>query len=195
MERTAKPVVAGIFNIITGSLGLMCALAVFLLFVVLDIGVGYYLVFPEFITAFILTVVIIVSLFSLLVLVSGLYALESKYWGLVLAGSIVAVFGFLPLGIPALVDGEQVAVLDGAPQPKALAAEPSDWEQLQLGDQPERLVRFTTKGQVVKSLRLHDLRIEHDCPTYLPEVLIAEDEVFNAGSEITFTLILDLNPL
>ena len=103
MERTAKPVVAGVFNIITGSLGLMGALAVFLLFVVLDIGVGYYLVFPEFIMAFILTVVIIVSLFSLLVLVSGLYALERKYWGLVLAGSIVAVFGFLPLGIPALV--------------------------------------------------------------------------------------------
>ena len=104
MERTARPVVAGIFNIITGSLGLMCALAVFLLFVVLGIGIDdYYLVFSEFITAFILTVVIIVALFSLLVVVSGLYALERKYWGLALAGSIVAVFGFFPLGIPALV--------------------------------------------------------------------------------------------
>ena len=100
MERTAKPVIAGVFNIITGSLGLVCALAVFLLFVILDIGVGYYLVFPEFISAFILAFVILTSLFSLLVLVSGLYALERKYWGLALAGSIV---GFFPLGIPALV--------------------------------------------------------------------------------------------
>ena len=103
MERTAKPVIAGVLNIITGSLGLMYALAVFLLFVILDIGIDYYLVFPEFISAFILAVVIITALFSLLILVSGLYALERKYWGLALAGSIVAVFGFFLLGIPALV--------------------------------------------------------------------------------------------
>jgi hypothetical protein len=104
MERTAKPVVAGVLNIVSGSLGLMGALAGFLIFVVLDIGIDdYSLVFPEFITAFILTIVITISLFSLLVLVSGLYALERKYWGLALAGSIVAVFGFTLLGIPALV--------------------------------------------------------------------------------------------
>lgn len=104
MERTAKPVIAGVLNIITGSLGLMYALSVFLVFYVLDIGINYYyLVFPEFISAFILAAVIIISLFSLLVLVSGLYALERRYWGLALAGSIVAVIGLFVLGIPALV--------------------------------------------------------------------------------------------
>jgi hypothetical protein len=104
MVKTAKPVVAGVLNIVTGSLGLMYALAAFLVFVILDIGIeDYFLVFPEFISAFILAVVIIISLFSLLVLVSGLYALERKYWGLALAGSIVAVIGFFVLGIPVLV--------------------------------------------------------------------------------------------
>ena len=78
---------------------------------------------------------------------------------------------------------------------EALLAEPSEWEQLQLGDQPARQVRFTTKGPVVKSLRLLDRRVEQDYPAYALEVLLAHGETFSAGTEVEFTLIIDLNPL
>jgi hypothetical protein len=104
MERTSKPVVAGILIIITGSLGLMAAFSGFFFLIAIGRGIeDYYLVFPEFFTAFSLAIIIISALFSLLVLVSGLYTLERKYWGLALAGSIVAAIGFFVLGVPALV--------------------------------------------------------------------------------------------
>lgn len=104
MEKTAKPVAAGVLIIITGVFGLMFALSAFLAFFAVTISLDIYIpFFPEFVSAVLLTLGIISCLFSLFILVGGICALQRKYWGLALAGSIVAVLGFPLLGIPALV--------------------------------------------------------------------------------------------
>ena len=38
-----------------------------------------------------------------LAIVGGIYAVQRKHWGLSLAGSIAAVFGFLPTGVLAII--------------------------------------------------------------------------------------------
>lgn len=104
MEKTAKPVIAGIFNIINGSFGLLISFSLFILVFVSSFDFENYLgIFPEFITAIAVFVASIALVLSLLVLISGIYALERRYWGLSLAGSIVAAITAGALGIAALV--------------------------------------------------------------------------------------------
>jgi hypothetical protein len=103
-ETTAKPVVAGIFNIITGSLGLLVSFSLFLLVFVSGFDFEHYLgIFPEFITALAVFIASVMLVLALLVLISGIYALERRYWGLSLAGSVVAALTGGALGIAALV--------------------------------------------------------------------------------------------
>ncbi|MGD9142930.1 MAG: hypothetical protein PVG61_03695 [Dehalococcoidia bacterium] len=102
--KTAKPIVAGIFNIITGSLGLLISFSLFLLVYVSDFDFENYPgVFPEFITALAVFIASVALVLALLVLISGIYALERRYWGLSLAGSVVAALTGGALGIAALV--------------------------------------------------------------------------------------------
>ena len=104
MEKTAKPVIAGIFNIINGSFGLLISFSLFILVFVSNFDFENYLgIFPEFITAIAVFVASITLVLSLLVLTSGIYALERRYWGLSLAGSIVAALTAGGLGKAALV--------------------------------------------------------------------------------------------
>ena len=106
MEKTNKPTVAGIINIITGALGLIWAVFLFIGYAVVsgafDIpgGIGYI---PEFVSGMVLGMAIIQLILSVVTLVGGIYALQRKVWGLALAGSIVAILLFFPLGIPATV--------------------------------------------------------------------------------------------
>ena len=104
MEKTAKPVIAGIFNIINGALGLLLSFSLFLLVFVSSFDFENYLgIFPEFITVIATFFASIVLLISLFILISGVYALERRYWGLSLAGSIMAALTAGALGIAALV--------------------------------------------------------------------------------------------
>lgn len=104
MEKTPRPTIAGILNIIIGSSGLLGAFTLFLLVLVTNIDFADYLgIFPDFITAVVLFIASVTLLLSLLVLVSGVYALERRYWGLSLAGSIVAMVTGSLLGIAALI--------------------------------------------------------------------------------------------
>ena len=104
MQKTPRPVIGGILNIIIGSFGLLIAFTLFLLVFVANIDFENYLgIFPDFITAMVLFVASVMLLLSLLVLVSGVFALERRYWGLSLAGSIVAMMTGNLLGIAALV--------------------------------------------------------------------------------------------
>ena len=106
MERTNKPTTAGILNIITGALGIIWAIMMFIGYCVVSGtcavpgGIGYI---PEFVPGMILGWAVIQLILSVLVLVGGIYALRRKIWGLALAGSIVAILLFFPLGIPATV--------------------------------------------------------------------------------------------
>ena len=104
MEKTPRPVIGGILNIVIGSIGLLVAFTLFLLVLVTNIDFADYLgIFPDFITAVVLFIASVTLLLSLLVLVSGVYALERRYWGLSLAGSIVAMVTGSLLGIAALI--------------------------------------------------------------------------------------------
>lgn len=104
MEKTPRPVIGGILNIVIGSIGLLMAFTLFLLMFVTNIDFQDYLgIFPDFVTAMVLFAASVILLLSLLVLVSGVFALERRYWGLALAGSIVAVITGNLLGIASLV--------------------------------------------------------------------------------------------
>jgi hypothetical protein len=81
MERTWKPIAAGILCIIAGVIGLIPAMAVALLFV------GASSMFGD-IPSMIFALPIPLILFGILPIVGGIYALRRRRWGLALAGSI-----------------------------------------------------------------------------------------------------------
>ena len=104
MDKTSRPVTAGILNIITGVIGLTVAFTAFFAFVAMTVTLDIYIpVFPEFISGVVLAFAIISLLLSMLIMISGIFATQRKYWGLALAGSIAAVLGLFFLGIPALI--------------------------------------------------------------------------------------------
>ena len=106
MEKTNKPTVAGILEIISGALELIWAICLFIGFGVtsgacaIPGGIGYI---PEFVPGIILGWAIISIIIAILALVGGIYAVLRKKWGWALAGSIAAILAFLPLGIPAVI--------------------------------------------------------------------------------------------
>lgn len=104
MEKTSKPTTAGILNIITGALGVLCAISYFIGFGVvsgaLDIPTGYI---PEFVPGMVMGTAIVTLLIAVLALVGGIFGVQRKQWGWALAGSIAAIFAFLPLGIASTV--------------------------------------------------------------------------------------------
>jgi len=104
MERTSKPTVAGILAIISGVLGLIGAVSMFIGFGVvsgaLGIPTGYI---PGFVPGVVLGMAIPTLIIAILALVGGIYAVQRKQWGWTLAGSIAAIIVFLPLGIASTV--------------------------------------------------------------------------------------------
>lgn len=104
MKKTSRPVTAGILNIITGVIGLTVAFTAFFAFFAMTVTLDIYIpIFPEFISGVVLSFAIVSLLLSLLIMLSGIFATQRKYWGLALAGSIAAVLGLFFLGIPALI--------------------------------------------------------------------------------------------
>jgi len=113
MEKTWKPVVAGILNIVAGALNIFgffgVIIAMFFIPVSMNIGPGPA---PEFgrwlIPGVIESILLIAAIFLLVVgilpLIGGIYALHRKKWGLALAGSIIAILGTTTLfGIAATI--------------------------------------------------------------------------------------------
>jgi len=93
MERTWKPIAAGILCIIAGIIGLIP----FLLVAVLVVGVSS--MFGDRPSIISLAAMIPLILFGILPIVGGIYALRRRRWGLALAGSICCpLVGFVILG-------------------------------------------------------------------------------------------------
>ena len=101
MEKTKKPTVAGIFNIITGALGIIVAIAMFIGFPVVsgDWSIPGMEAIPAFVPGLVLGTAIVSLLIAVLALVGGIYALQRKVWGWALAGSIAAILASLPLSL------------------------------------------------------------------------------------------------
>jgi hypothetical protein len=122
-----KSQLAGIFSIVSGAIGVITSLGLFLFaaFMVLMFSNPYYFerdVPPESFSLIMATVYILSGIVSLLIsvlaIVGGAYSLKKKYWGLALAGAIGATLAFWPLGIAAIVFtalGKEESAAKGTP--------------------------------------------------------------------------------
>ncbi len=111
MEKTWKPIVAGILDIISGISSLIGVLAMIIAIVVTSSAAMDIpgMVFPEieailgFVPIILSIIAGILAFVGILAIVGGIFALQRKNWGLALAGSIAAFLPWLPLGIAAIV--------------------------------------------------------------------------------------------
>ncbi len=104
MEKTSKPIVAGVLNIITGALGLLGAYGIIFFVITKDYSVATGAnVFGTVSIPIVLLPAILTTALAVLPLTGGAHSLQRKSWGLMLAGSIIAILVILPLGIPATI--------------------------------------------------------------------------------------------
>lgn len=108
MEKTWKPVVAGILDIVAGTLGGILSFMVILGILVFTLvsrsdWLGIPMEASEFIPIIIGVLAIPVLAISILSIIGGVFALNRRIWGLALTGSIAALFVSTVLGIPAIV--------------------------------------------------------------------------------------------
>ena len=108
MAKTSKATVAGVLDIIAGISGLVGGIPLLVLALV-GSGILGTLPDPEVRRLAILPMALFLPL-ALLCFVSGVLAIAGgiaafnrRRWGLAVAGSIAAVFGFFPVGIAAVV--------------------------------------------------------------------------------------------
>jgi hypothetical protein len=107
MEATWKPFVAGILNIVVGTINLFAMFIVIVLVVGVSGGALAVLRIAELMPIWLSGVLqgalvigaILAAVFSALPLLGGIYAAQRKNWGLALAGSIVAILAVAPFGI------------------------------------------------------------------------------------------------
>lgn len=95
VKRTWKPQVAGVLDIITGILGLVTVLGLFVA-ISLAHGAFGFITFPFWIPVHTVTVLGMIAvpgfLLSLLVLIGGILAVQRKTWGLTLTSSMASLF-------------------------------------------------------------------------------------------------------
>ena len=114
MDKTWKPTVAGILNIVSGVVGLI---AVSGLIIAIIITGGYYYPgteeIPKFVPSLLTGLAVPLAICSVLSLTGGIYAIQRKMWGLALAGSITAIFASIPLlgGLPVGITATVLTVL------------------------------------------------------------------------------------
>jgi len=105
MEKTKKPKVAGVLNIISGAFGLIWAIGIYIGFsVVSDSGnIPAIASNPGFVPDIILWGAVPTLIISVIALVGGIFAMQRKQWKWVLAGSIAAMFSFIIIGLVAVI--------------------------------------------------------------------------------------------
>jgi hypothetical protein len=98
-NKTWMPMVAGILDIVAGSLGVILAIAL--------IFVGVLMRFvpdmPPYLVPIFTALSLPFAIVGILAIIGGIYALRRKIWGLALAGSIAAFFPCWLLGLTAIV--------------------------------------------------------------------------------------------
>ena len=111
VKKTWMPTVAGILDIISGVCGLLVTIFLILGISILSGVVGIFGIgiIPSFVAGLLWVITIPLAIVSILALLGGIYALQRRKWGWVLAGSIAAVFAStpilraLPIGIAAII--------------------------------------------------------------------------------------------
>ena len=108
MSETSKATVAGVLDIISGVMGLVGGIPLLVLAVV---GSGVLSTIPDpevrplaiIPLALFLPLALLCFLSGIIAIAGGIAAFNRRRWGLAVAGSIAAVFGFFPVGIAAVV--------------------------------------------------------------------------------------------
>jgi len=102
MEKTWKPMVAGILNIVTGAFALLSVIGLLISIVV----IGSDLVGPEvpdFVAVILWIIAIPFFVIGVLAIIGGIYSLQRKMWGLALAGAVASTVYWFFVGIPTIV--------------------------------------------------------------------------------------------
>ncbi|UCE05715.1 MAG: hypothetical protein JSW07_19310 [bacterium] len=102
MEKTWKPMVAGILDIVTGAFALLSVIGLVIGIVVIEsevVGPGV----PDFVTTILWILAIPFLIIGVLAIIGGIYSLQRKKWGLALAGTIATIVYWFFVGIPAIV--------------------------------------------------------------------------------------------
>ena len=104
-QKTWKPTVAGIIDIVVGASGLI--LVIFLIIGVMITGGVFDIpgieAIPSFVPGLIFAVAVIVAAVNVLILIGGIHAVQRRNWGLALAGSIAAFVVSNILGVIAII--------------------------------------------------------------------------------------------
>jgi uncharacterized membrane protein HdeD (DUF308 family) len=108
MENNWMPKVAGILDIVAGSIGILmtCFMALWFAFIsyLIPMNGNEFNDFPAtFLLIFMIPFAIFMLAAGILAIVGGVHALKRKKWGLALAGSIGALFAQLALGVVAII--------------------------------------------------------------------------------------------
>lgn len=101
-EKTAKPTVAGILNIIVGALCLMGVLGLVIAAVVMS-PLNMVSDLPFAVSALLLVIAAPLAVLGGVSLVGGIFSLQRRMWGWALAGSIATLLVSNVLGIISLV--------------------------------------------------------------------------------------------
>jgi len=102
-----KSQVAGILSIVSGAFGVLGMGCMVMVVRIMRIFLETESTMPHemmrFMVVFYLGIGVILTILGILGIVSGVFAIQKKYWGLALAGAIAGIFTFFPCGIAAVV--------------------------------------------------------------------------------------------
>ncbi len=99
MKKTWMPTVAGILDIISGSVGIVW----FCIMLAGGMAMRFVPRMPMMVPPLLMGMAVPLIIVAILAIVGGVHALQRKNWGLALAASIAAFFPSWLLGIPAIV--------------------------------------------------------------------------------------------
>ncbi len=99
MKRTWMPTVAGILDIVSGSI----AIVWFCIMLAGGLVMRFVPRMPMMLPPLLIGMAVPLIIVAILAIVGGVHALQRKNWGLALAASIAAFFPSWILGIPAIV--------------------------------------------------------------------------------------------
>jgi len=105
MAEGNKHRVAGILNIVSGCFELLCFLMLLagIVFTSNALRIPGMDAVPDFVSLILSIIAVPTLAIGVLALVGGIFALQKKSWGLVLAGSIASIISFFVLGVLAIV--------------------------------------------------------------------------------------------
>ena len=100
-RRTAKPVIAGAFNIVAGACSLLGVLGLLIAIAAVSFPGSEDLPVNASVILWIITIPL--AVIGVLAIIGGIYNLQRKSWGLALVGSIVTIIPAFYLGIASVV--------------------------------------------------------------------------------------------